>query len=171
MTEEAGRTSAQDKTLIRQLRTQLADSAKDIKELTSLAATAYAERALTKSGTANAELLVPHVAKRITFTRGSSGSLVPAVLEDDGKTIRITGNAGSAANMSTDELVGKMQREGPLSEYFGGETPTTGATDTRQTTTPNRGFEISAADAQDHARYLQVRKQAADAGRSVEVVG
>ena len=124
MTEEARRTSAQDKT-VQQLRAQLAERIRDVKELTSLAATAYAERALTKSGTTNAELLTLHVAKRITFTRGSGGRLAPAVLENDGKTVAITNKAGSAANMSADELIDEMKREGPIAEFFGGETSAT----------------------------------------------
>ncbi len=177
MSKEAGRPDAHqgpDKT-VRDLRAQLASQAADIKDLTRLAADAYAERALAKSRTTNVKLLTPHIAKKITFTRGKGGELAPAVLDEDGKTIRITNKAGSAANMTVGELVGEMGREGPLSEYFGSETSGTEATSTGTTDTAapsGERFTITAEEAsRDPEKYRQVRKRAREAGEHVQVVG
>ena len=170
MTEESGRT-AQDTTdkLVRKLTAQIADSVRDVKDLSAELANVHAERAL-RGHTSDHVLLTPHVAKHLTVARDKAGKFVTHVLERDKKTIRLTEKSNSTAPMGVDEFVAEMKSKGPFSEHFGGETSTTRAPGTKQTTTSSGEFQISAEDAQDTVKYRQIRKQAMEAGETVQIV-
>lgn len=125
-----------------------------------------AMQALAKEG-ANADLLMPHVERSLRVEE-ADGQFVARVIDDDGKSVRLSQRQGNSDPMDVGEFVGTLRARYP--QAFAA-TQRTGS-GTEATAVGNRGahpVRLSVEEARNPQRYRQARAEAEKLGVQIEI--
>jgi regulator of replication initiation timing len=138
------------------------------KQLTRQIVESAATMALSKHK-ADAELLMPHIAKCVQAVRGDDGEYTLRIFGPDGLEALSKQTGRNAEPMDMDELVGSAMKQRFPAAYDGSGATGSGATGSSRSGSGGR-YSISEEQARNDPRaYQRVRAEAAKAGQQVTI--